>query len=375
MPLSGIIKEINNVLIVVPDMTRKAHLKIVLPRLLNQLKKKGLDEKKIKIIVATGLHKPHTKIELKNLVGEKIFSKYSVISHTQNKKVLVNRGKTKDGIPIVLNKNLEKSDYIVTVGLIEPHLYAGYSGGAKTIAIGLAGEETISATHHPRFLDKKATTLGSIKNPFQDCLWEIIKGLPIKYSINIVNDRRGNLIRIFYGDLKSSFNEGVRFARKIFEKKIYKSFDAVICKVNPPKDVNLYQASRAFNYVLNVRRPIVKMGGLVLVYASLKEGLGGGIAERRFVEALKRMRSPQGLIEAIKKRGCVAGEHRAYMVAKALLKARLGFIGPGAGLYTKGLPFLTFPDIKSAVKFIKDTQGKNAKIYTIPYALSIIISR
>lgn len=383
-----------NVLIVVPDATRKAHLKVVLPRLLKKIgvssKDKGL---RIKIIVATGLHKPHTRSELKKLVGERIFSKYTVMTHNHDKGNLVKIGKTKSGIPIVFNKHLLEADSIITVGLIEPHLYAGYSGGAKTIAIGLAGEETINATHHPRFLDKKGTLIDSIKNNlFQDCLWEIIKGLPIKYSINIVNDRNGKLKRVFIrelkgeirenkgkegriGEFKREFNKGVRFAKKIFEKKLNKTFDAVICKVSPPKDVNMYQTSRAFNYVLNVKRPIVKRGGIVLVCASLKEGFGRGLGEKKFARALKKMKSPKEFIELVKNKGCVAGEHRAYMVAKAMTKAQLGFIGAKAAIYTKNLPFLSFPNIKSAKKFIKHTKNQNAKIYTVPHALSIIISR
>jgi len=185
-----------DILIVAPDTTRKAHLETVLPMTLNRLKKEGAADKDIKIIIATGLHKPHTKAELRGLVGDKVFSKYRVLSHNQDKNNLINRGRTSEGIPIILNKSVASADKIVTIGLIEPHLYAGYSGGAKTIAIGLAGEETINATHHPRFLDKKGTAIGSVKdNPFQDCLWEIIKGLPVKCSINIVNDRKGNLKR------------------------------------------------------------------------------------------------------------------------------------------------------------------------------------
>lgn len=363
------------VLVVVPDMTRKAHLKVVLPEILRSMVN-GQWSMGVKIIVATGLHKQHTRAELKNLVGEKIFSRYTVITHTQKKSDLVCRGKTKDGIPVILNKNLFEADYIVTVGLIEPHLYAGYSGGAKTVAIGLAGEETINATHHPRFLDKPGTAIGAVKdNPFQDCLWEIIKDLPIRRAVNIVNDRSGKLKRVFTGDLKRVFDKGVRFAKKTFEKKFDKSFDAVICEVSPPKDVNLYQASRAFNYVLNTKRPIVKKGGMVLVRASLKEGFGGGIAEKRFAIALKNMRSPEELVSIVKKGGCVAGQHRAYMVAKAMAGAKLGFIGPRAALYTENLPFVSFPTVKSAVRFIKNAKGRKAKIYIIHHSLSMILSR
>lgn len=330
----------------------------------------------IKIIVATGLHKPHTKSELKNLVGEKIFSKYEVITHTQKKSDLVFKGKTKDGIPIVLNKNLFDADHIAVIGLIEPHLYAGYSGGPKTIAIGLAGEETINATHHPRFLDKPGTALGELQNnPFQKCLWEIIKGLPVKDAVNIVNDRDGNLKKVFRGGLRRVFNEGVKFAGRMFEKKLLEEFDAVICAVGAPKDLNLYQASRAFNYILNTKWPIVKKGGMVLVMASLKEGFGAGIAEKRFAASLKRMRSPEALIKGVKRKGCVAGEHRAYMVAKAMTRARLGFIGPRAARYTAGLPFISFSTINAAVKFIKEKKGIHAKIHFVSNSLSMILSR
>jgi nickel-dependent lactate racemase len=360
------------ILIVVPDVTRKAHLKEVLPGLLRRF----VPRNDVKIIVATGLHKPHTRAELKNLVGKKIFSNYDVMTHTQEKNDLIYRGRTRNGIPIVLNKNLFEADKIVTIGLIEPHLYAGYSGGAKTIAIGLAGEQTINATHHPRFLDNKRAAIGSVKdNPFQDCLWEIIRGLPVKYSINIVNDREGNLKKVFCGDLRTSYAAGVGFAKKIFEEKLNKVFDAVICGVNPPKDVNMYQASRAFNYILNAARPVVKKGGMVLVRASLRDGFGRGTGEKRFAAVLKKMRSPGELIKKVRSGGCVAGEHRAYMVAQAMLKARLGFIGPRAAFYTKGLPFLSFPDEAAALNFVKKAYGKKAGVYKVKNILSLIVSR
>ncbi|MCM8782250.1 MAG: lactate racemase domain-containing protein [Candidatus Omnitrophica bacterium] len=89
----------DNILIVVPDITRKAHLKTVLPRVLSRLKRKGFKNKKIKIIVATGLHKPHTNAELLDLVGKKIFSRYRVITHRQDKRDLVYKGKTKKVFP------------------------------------------------------------------------------------------------------------------------------------------------------------------------------------------------------------------------------------------------------------------------------------
>ncbi|MBI4336143.1 MAG: DUF2088 domain-containing protein [Candidatus Omnitrophica bacterium] len=368
------------ILIVAPDSTRKTHLRVVLPKLIGELKEKERGE--IKIIIATGLHKPHTRSELKKLVGKNIFSRYAVISHTQRKGDLSRRGRTMGGIPVVLNKNLFKADAIATIGLIEPHLYAGYSGGAKTIAIGLAGEKTINATHHPGFLDKRGAALGSVENnPFQDCLWEIVEGLPVTWSAGVVNGRKGDLRKVFIkrlnhgaADFKTEFYKRVKFAKKIFEKKLDKNYDAVICAVSAPKDINMYQASRAFNYILSQGRPIVKKGGIVLVRASLKDGFGKGIGEKRFGRLLEKIKSPEDFIKEIKRGGCLAGEHRAYMVAKAMTKAELGFIGPRAAAYTKGTGLLSFATTRSAVEYIKHVRGRDADIYFVNNALSAVLS-
>ncbi len=365
----------NKILIVVPDITRKAHLKDLLPGLLARLEREKTAATEIKIIIATGLHKAHTDAELTGLVGRSIFSRYQVISHTQDKNDLMDLGKTRKGIPIVLNKNVNWADRIITIGLVEPHLYAGYSGGAKTIAIGLAGEKTINATHRPSFIDKSGTAIGAIGgNPFQGCLWDSIEGLPVEHSINIVNNESGKLIKTFAGSPRDSFNGAVKFAKSIFEKSINKKYDVVICKVDPPKDANLYQASRAFNYILNTKNPIVKKGGVVLVCASLKEGFGGGLAERRFAEAMKNIRSAGEFIGRVKSKGCVAGEHRAYMVAKALMKAQLGFIGSRAAAYTKGMLFLSFTDIESALRYLKKEKGSQISVYVSRHTLSSILT-
>lgn len=358
------------VLIVVPDATRKAHLNKLLPEILPKIKNNG----DISIIVATGLHKPLDSQELTKLVSKTVSGRFEVYTHSQKEEELVNKGKTRQGVPIFLNRKLFEADCIITIGVIEPHLYAGYSGGAKTIAVGLAGEETINFTHHPRFLDKNGTTLGSVKgNLFQDTLWQIIKGLPIKYSLQIVNDANGNMLKIFSGNLRDTFREGVKFAQGILEMKVGRPADAIVCGVGYPKDSNLYQASRAFNYILNTNRPIVKKGGLLLVCAKLDAGWGKGLGEKRFAKVMKEMNSPRGYIERVRKSGCLAGEHRAYMVARALTKARLGVVGEKAKIYCRGTPFLSFTDLTEAVSFILDTDPQ-AEFYVVAHALSCVHS-
>jgi len=105
--------------------------------------------------------------------------KIKVSSHNYGDDSVIYFGKAKSGAPIYLNKKLKDAGSIITIGVVEPHLYAGYSGGTKVVAIGLAGEKTINYTHHPRFLDMEGTKICSInKNPFRDFIYETEKVAP-----------------------------------------------------------------------------------------------------------------------------------------------------------------------------------------------------
>ncbi|MFC1624447.1 lactate racemase domain-containing protein [Candidatus Omnitrophota bacterium] len=363
-------------IIAVPDFTRDAHLKKVLPDILKKLRKERVSNKDIEIIIATGLHRSPTRKEIRKNLGS-IVDKIKVSVHNSGKGHVAYFGKTKRGVPIFLNKKIKDADSIITVGVVEPHLYAGYSGGTKVVVIGLAGEKTINATHHPRFLDQAGARICSIKkNPFRNFIEEVSSWLPIKYSVNIINDKNGDLKRVFQGNARSSFKKALNYSQKIFEKKIDSSFDVVICDIPKTKSINIYQASRAFNYVANTRKSVLKNNSLILVKADLKEGFGKGLGEKRFMNKITKMESPKRLIRDIKKRGCVAGEHRAYMVAKAALKAKLGFISKNSHLYkNKGLPFLFFKNLKEAFIFIKDHLKKEVRIHYLKNAFNTILVR
>ena len=360
-------------IIAVPDFTRDAHLKKVLPPILQRLKKQGAPERDIEIIIATGLHRPPTKAEIKKNLGH-IADRIKISSHDHRENSVAYFGKIKKSIPVYLNKKLKDAYSIITVGVVEPHLYAGYSGGTKVVAIGLAGEKTINATHHPRFLDHPGTKLCSVrKNTFRDFIYEASRLLPIKYSVNIVNDKNGNL-RIFCGDWKRSFKKAINYSSKIFEKKINRYFDAVICDIPRSKGINIYQASRAFNYVANTKKSVLKRDAFILVKAGLEEGFGKGLGEKRFMDTIIEMKDPKDLIAQVKKRGCIAGEHRAYMVAKAMLKARLGFISRKAYLYENiKLPFFFFRTSKDACEYIKKYFKNKADIYYLKNAFNTIL--
>ncbi len=366
----AMLKGKKNILIVVPDKTRSAHLKDILPGLLSRLRSSS---GRVTIVVATGLHKEHATEEIETLVGKAVAKRYRLVSHNQRAGTFIDLGKTRGGVPIVLNRLLLSADLIITIGCVEPHLYAGYSGGAKTIATGLAGERSINVTHGAGFLDHPRTRIGLVeRNPFQGALWEIIKGLPVEFSVNVVNDPEGKALAVFSGRLKDVFRRSVDFARGVFEVGVKAPADVVICGVGHPKDINLYQASRAVNYVANIDRPVLKKGGVLIVVAELNDGIGDGLSERRFYKELSDMKSPEDLIRKAKSRGCVAGAHRAYMVARPLLDYNIVFVSYGRKTFMRGLPFGYFGTIKKSIQFADRVTGMNSKIYVIPHTLSTI---
>jgi len=363
-----------NILICVPDATRRAHLAGILPLVLGMFGSRG---RGVDIIVATGLHKKHSQGQLEKLLGTDILKRCRVLNHVQRRSSLMKLGRTAAGIPIVLNKALGSHDFIISIGVIEPHLYAGFSGGAKTIAIGLAGEETINATHSLRFLDDPMMRLGRIdRNPFQDTIREIASRAPADFYINVVNDADGTALNIFSGPLNKVFRKGVNFARRSFEMEVREPADIVICGIGHPKDVNLYQASRAVNYILNVEKPMLKKGGVLIVAARMAEGAGQGKAEKRFYKEVRAMRSPADFIKNVKRRGCIAGVHRAYMIARPLLDYGVAFVtGRGNEGLMRGLPFPCFKNINDALDYALARVGDKAGIYIMPHALSAIARR
>lgn len=358
------------VLIVVPDATRSAHLREILPVLLEKV---HIPSRTIDIIIATGLHRAHTYGQVDALLGSSVLKIYGVMQHNALSDTIKYLGKTKYNVPITLNDKLMHYDYIISIGVIEPHLYAGYSGGAKTIAIGLAGQDTINATHSIKFLDNAAVTIGSLEgNTFQETLWHIADKVGPIFAINTVNDSDGKALKIFSGPVTNVFAKGVEFAKKVFEVKVEKKADIAICGIGKPKDINLYQASRAINYVLSVDSPVVRKGGVVIIAAELKDGIGNSVTEKRFYEELKNMRSPADFVNHIKINGCVAGEHRAYMVAKALSDYNIIFVTKERKAFMEGLPFSYFYRISDALRFAETLVGKESSIYVIPRALATI---
>ena len=366
--LCRLVSSSKDVMIVIPDSTRRSHTDVILPEIVRSIRRGGINDKNIKIVIGVGMHRKLTVPEIKKLIKKKsVLRKISIINHDPHKRSALKKvGRPSSKLPVILNKCVAESSFVITIGVVEPHLYAGLSGGAKTIAIGTAGKDVIDYTHHPRFIDKNSVKVGMVKgNDFHDFLWKVAGNVNFRFLVNVVNDYNGDVAGLFCGEPKKAYGKAAAFAKDIYTVWVKKKTDAVICGLSKEKGMNIYQASRIPTYISSSGRSIVKKGGLIVLDADLSEGAGKSKAEQRFFKMMSR-RSPDEIIKLVRSRGCKVGEHRAYVVAKALKKTDIMFVGSKNRGVVQKMGFLWVKDMDEALDYIFDRYGSKARISVFP---------
>ena len=316
--LRDLVRKGQSVALVVTDITRKLPEEIILPLLVEELMGGGIRKKDMTAIVATGTHRPNTPEELKEKFGN-VVDQIPFVNHdAYNARELLHLGKTEGGIPLVFNRKVVEADIRISTGVIETHLYAGYSGGVKSIAVGVAGEETIGATHNYRMIDQ--TRLGVIEgNEFRSFLTEATRAIGLHFVVNVVQTGKKELVKVVAGDPVKAFHEGVEIARKLYEVEIHEPAEIVVSGVSYPKSRDLYQASRATSVVMFGPRPLVIEGGAILIPSPCEDGCG----HPGYCRIMKRGKNADDVIAISREEGFAAGEQRAFILARVLKRARI----------------------------------------------------
>ena len=367
--LSSLIKGKESVCIVVTDITRMCPDEQLLIPILEILEKE-ISHKKITILIASGMHKKMTDDEKIEKYGKTIFKKYKIIDHNANdKKNLVTLGKTKSGNIVKLSKPAITSDFLISLGVVEPHQFAGYSGGYKTVSIGIADDATISRTHSGDIFKKTKITVGQIEdNPIYEEIIEIGKKSGLKFIVNVIMGNSDEILDIQSGEPFETHRMLIKKIKQFNEISLKKSFDVVICGVGYPKDSNLYQATRAASYLFFAKKPIINPGGYIIIPAPCLEGAGRGIGEKRFFSMLKN----HDIDEILNiDRPFQAGEQRSYFVANVLKECKIIIVGSKFPEIVKDAKMIPAENMDTAFELIqKDLE--DAEVLLIPNALSAI---
>jgi nickel-dependent lactate racemase len=375
-PLRDLAGPGDRVCIVFTDITRASPDHLLVPPILAELEAAGVRDEDVTLLCGIGLHRPSTAEEKVVKLGRQVVERYRVIDNEPlNPAALVDLGTTESGIPLSVNKVAYEADLLIATGIVEPHQYAGYSGGRKTLAVGAAGEAMIAYTHGPQMIDHPGTRLGRIEgNPFHEAISEAARRAGLRFIVNVVQDDRKRVVHVRAGEPQAAFQELVARARELYEVPVPHQYDVAVAGVGYPKDANLYQASRAASYLFFAPLPVVKPGGIFIVPAPCSEGAGEGVGEQRFLKAMQEAPTVSHILTEAREHGYPPGQQRAFIMAKVLEESNVIFVGTADPALIESAKFLTAPTMEAALDLARDRLGGNGSLHRpdvliVPHAL------
>lgn len=357
-PLSALVKPASKVALVVDDVTRPSPSHIMVPPLVEELNRLAVGDEDITVIFACGTHRAVKPSEAKELLGEDIFNRVKTLSHDQNANDHVYVGTTKThGTKVLVNKAFAEADFRILTGDIEMHYYAGFGGGRKSVLPGVAGSETIQH-NHSMVLHPKAKTGILEGNPIHEDMVEAARLAKADFIVNVVTNRKGEIVQAFSGDLEQAFNQGVKLVEEICKVPVSRRGDIIVASPGGhPTDIDLYQAYKTVDNVLD----IVKRGGVIVLAAECPEGYGN----QAFYEWMVKFKDSKSMEKEIRKRFVVGG-HKAYYLQKALQKVQIILVSTMPDYYAVNVFRLrTAQALNDALRDAFDISGKNAKVWAV----------
>ncbi len=317
---------------------------------------KRMNLEEAKYIIATGAHKMAERKDLKLIFGEfynKIKSNI-ILHNARDYTSLANIGKTKKETEVWINKEIIEAGAIIPIGSVEPHYFAGFTGGRKSFIPGLTGYETIEQ-NHKLALEKNAAPLCLARNPVHLDLLDAFKKVPAIpiFSIQaVVNDEK-DICSVFCGDIHKSFLKASEYSRDIFIVSVKEKADIVITVAKTPLDKNLYQAHKAIEH----GKFALKDGGVIILIAACNDGIGPD----NFYKLLSSYSDPEKIIR-IARDDYKLGYHKAARIAELSKKSEIWIVSEIKNIILKNKFIKPFSSLIEAVKKAIDKKEKDAKI-------------
>lgn len=344
------------------DITRPAPNRVTLPPVLERLKRAGLARENITVLIATGLHRPAPPEEIVSIVGEDVYKNYRVKNHFAREQADHRHlGQTSRGTPVWIDRRFTDAGLHITLGFIEQHLMAGFSGGRKLIAPGLAYQDTIRSLHSPLFMRDPRAVEGSIEdNPLHAELLEIAGMARHDFALDVALAPGRRICGVFAGEPVVSHAAGIAFVREKTTASIPGLYDAAITSAaGYPLDLTFYQTVKGITAASHVVRP----GGMILVISACTEGAGADEFSRMLLEFDR----PSDLLQRLADSPVVVDQWQLEKLALVFQRQRVLFYIPG--LSTKYRSRLWGPSYDSpaeAVAALVSSLEPGAEVVVLP---------
>jgi nickel-dependent lactate racemase len=360
-PLPALASAGDRVVIVVNDGTRPMPSARVLPPILEAIEQ--VPREHITILVATGTHRANTPDELDRMLGPAIARGYRIVNHdARDRGALLYLGTSRRGHPIWLNRLYMEAGVKILTGFIEPHFFAGFSGGPKPVMPGLAGLETVLHNHGPRMIAHPRATFGVLDgNPIHEEQREIALLTRPTFSLNVALNKHHGITGVWAGEMMAAHAEGVAFVRESAMRPISRLYDVVVSTNSGfPLDQNLYQSVKGMTAAARA----VRQGGAIVMAAECSDGLP---AHGTYAGILRGAHSPEEVLERVEQPSTpIADGWQAQIQAQVRRRAPVYLYSSLPDATVRDALLEPCHDIEAQVRALLEANGPHASLLVLP---------
>ncbi|NLY49390.1 MAG: nickel-dependent lactate racemase [Firmicutes bacterium] len=352
------------------DHTRPLPSKVTLPPLLAEIRA-GNPQAEVTILIATGLHRPTTPAELTARYGKDLVQREHFVVHNAfNTDELVYLGGLPSGAPLWVNRLLAETDLLVAEGFIEPHFFAGFSGGPKSVLPGVAGEKSVLANHSTALMAHPRARTGNITdNPIHQDIRAAARLAGLRFILNVVTGSDHRVTAAFAGSVAEAHAAGCRLVEKQARIELEPADIVITSNGGYPLDQNLYQAVKS----MSAGEAATKPGGTIIIAAECRDGLGGEGFYSQMASALNP-RSLLAQIQGTPMLETLPDQWQVQVLARILAERQVIVVTEGVERELLEEMYLTWaPDLDTALRLAFEQHGAGAKVAVIPDGVQVIV--
>ena len=370
-PLSELAKGKKNIVIIASDHTRPVPSRIIMPQMLAEIRK-GNPEAEITILVATGCHRGTTKEELAAKFGADIVENETIYVHDCDERdKLKNIGTLPSGGECEVNTIALSADLLVAEGFIEPHFFAGFSGGRKSVLPGIAGRTTVLANHCSEFIDNPASRTGILEgNPIhRDMVWAARKA-GLAFIVNVVLNGDKEVIYAVAGDMEEAHKQGTDFLASLCGAKAKEADIVISTNGGYPLDQNVYQAVKG----MTAAEATVKPGGVIIMMARSGDGIGGDHFYHQLADEAD-LNKTMALFLSRGRNETEPDQWQTQIFLRILMHATVIYVSDVDSELIEKMHMIPAKTLEEAMKKAKELMGENATVVAIPDGVAVVVTK
>jgi len=369
-PLARLAESKKSCTIIISDHTRPVPSRDILPPMLEELRR-GNPDITVTLLVATGFHRPTTTAELEAKLGPEIAGRERIVVHDAfDPDSNVQIGILPSGAPLVIDRVAVETDLLISEGFIEPHFFAGFSGGRKSVLPGVCDKTTVLGNHCGEFIASPFARTGILEgNPLHRDMVAAAELAKLAFIVNVVINDDKHTVAAFAGDFRKAHEAGVAFLRPYCEVRAVPGDIVITSNGGAPLDQNIYQSVKG----LTAAEASAKEGAVLIMCADLADGTGG----EGFYRSLKDCETPAAHFArcaATPQNETIPDQWESQILARILMKHRVIFVSrPEMEVTLREMKLDYAPDLDTAITMARQDRGESASVTIIPNGISVMV--